>query len=79
MIGAALRDLSRPACSGPLPFGMACAFLGVQLAVFGLYMGASFAPNHKGMPIVPAGVKMDFFSKQVRTSRNIPAAGGRPS
>jgi len=23
------------------------------------------------MPIVPAGVKMDFFSKQVRTSRNI--------
>ena len=34
-------------------------------------MGATFAPNHKGMPIVPAGVKMDFFSKQVRTSRNI--------
>ena len=54
-----------------LPFGMAAAFLGVQLAVFGLYMGATFAPNHKGMPIVPAGVKLDFFSKQVRTSRNI--------
>ena len=31
----------------------------------------SFAPNHKGMPIVPAEVKLDFFSKQVRTSRNI--------
>ncbi len=54
-----------------LPFGMAAAFVGVQLAIFGLYMGATFAPNHKGMPIVPAGVKMDFFSKQVRTSRNI--------
>jgi fatty acid desaturase len=54
-----------------LPFGMACAFLGVQLAVFGLYMGASFAPNHKGMPIVPREVKLDFFGKQVRTSRNI--------
>ena len=54
-----------------LPPGMAAAFLGVQLAVFGVYMGASFAPNHKGMPIVPAGVKLDFFSKQVRTSRNV--------
>src|SRR5690606_25384327 len=51
--------------------GMAFAFLGVQLAVFGLYMGASFAPNHKGMPIIPKDVKLDFFSKQVRTSRNI--------
>ena len=43
----------------------------MQLAVFGLYMGASFAPNHKGMPIIPADVKLDFFTKQVRTSRNI--------
>ena len=54
-----------------LPLGMAFAFLGVQLAVFGVYMGASFAPNHKGMPIVPADVKLDFFSKQVLTSRNV--------
>ncbi|MFC4242120.1 fatty acid desaturase family protein [Gryllotalpicola reticulitermitis] len=54
-----------------LPPGIAGAFLGVQLAVFGIYMGASFAPNHKGMPIIPANVKLDFFSKQVRTSRNV--------
>ncbi|MDI2098275.1 fatty acid desaturase family protein [Ruicaihuangia caeni] len=54
-----------------LPLGMAFAFLGVQLAVFGVYMGASFAPNHKGMPIIGADEKLDFFSKQVRTSRNI--------
>jgi len=54
-----------------LPVGMAFAFLGVQLAVFGVYMGASFAPNHKGMPIIAADAKLDFFSKQVRTSRNI--------
>lgn len=53
------------------PPGMAAAFLGVQLAVFGVYMGASFAPNHKGMPIIPAGLKLDFFSKQVLTSRNV--------
>lgn len=57
-----------------LPLGMAFAFIGVQLAVFGLYMGASFAPNHKGMPIIAPGARLDFFSKQVRTSRNV--AGG---
>ncbi|GAA2980473.1 acyl-CoA desaturase [Microbacterium terrae] len=54
-----------------LPLGMAFAFVGVQLAVFGVYMGASFAPNHKGMPIIAPDAKLDFFSKQVRTSRNI--------
>ena len=54
-----------------LPLGMAFAFLGVQLAVFGVYMGASFAPNHKGMPVVAHDARLDFFTKQVRTSRNI--------
>jgi len=54
-----------------LPLGMAFAFIGVQLAVFGVYMGTSFAVNHTGMPIVPGDARLDFFSKQVRTSRNI--------
>lgn len=54
-----------------LPLGMAFAFIGVQLAVFGVHMGAAFAPNHKGMPIIAPDAKLDFFSKQVRTSRNI--------
>jgi fatty acid desaturase len=54
-----------------LPLGMAFAFLGVQLAVFGIYMGATFAPNHVGMPFVARDVKLDFLSKQVLTSRNI--------
>ncbi|SJN35771.1 Fatty acid desaturase [Microbacterium esteraromaticum] len=54
-----------------LPLGMAFAFLGVQFAVFGVYMGASFAPNHKGMPIIAPDARLDFFSKQVRTSRNV--------
>lgn len=54
-----------------LPLGMAFAFLGVMFAVFGVYMGASFAPNHKGMPVIAPDAKLDFFSKQVRTSRNI--------
>jgi fatty acid desaturase len=53
------------------PLGMAFAFVGVQLAVFGLYMGASFAPNHIGMPIIAREAKLDFFTKQVRTARNV--------
>ncbi|MGF3055558.1 fatty acid desaturase family protein [Microbacterium sp. YY-01] len=54
-----------------LPLGMAFAFTGVMLAVFGVYMGASFAPNHKGMPVIAPEARLDFFTKQVRTSRNI--------
>lgn len=54
-----------------LPLGMAFAFVGVQLAVFGFYMGTSFAVNHTGMPIIPREARLDFFAKQVRTSRNI--------
>ena len=55
--------------------GIAFAFLGVQLGLFGVYMGMAFAPNHKGMPIVPADVKVDFLRRQVLMSRNI--RGGR--
>lgn len=58
-----------------LPLGMALAFLGVQMAVFGFALGATFAPNHKGMPIVPKDVSIDFLRRQVLMSRNI--RGGR--
>ena len=34
-------------------------------------MGCSFAPNHKGMPVLSAGHTLDFLRKQVLTSRNI--------
>ena len=54
-----------------LPLGKAFAFYGVMIAVFGVYMGASFAPNHKGMPVIDPNARLDFFSKQVHTSRNI--------
>jgi fatty acid desaturase len=54
-----------------LPVGMAFAFLGVQLGLFGLYMGAVFAPNHKGMPVVPPDAKIDFLRRQVLMSRNV--------
>jgi fatty acid desaturase len=58
-----------------LPPGKAIAFLAVQLAVFGLYLGSMFAPNHIGMPLVPPTVKLDFLRRQVLMSRNI--KGGR--
>lgn len=53
----------------------AAVFLAIQLGLFGVYMGMSFAPNHKGMPLVPAGLKLDFLRHQVLMSRNI--TGGR--
>ena len=54
-----------------LPPEKAVAFLAVQLAVFGLYMGSSFAPNHIGMPLVSPKLKLDFLRRQVLMSRNI--------
>ena len=49
----------------------AVAFIVVQQGLFGLYMGCSFAPNHKGMPVLAAGDRTGFFRRQVLTSRNI--------
>jgi fatty acid desaturase len=51
--------------------GKAAAFLGVQLAVVGIYLGCTFAPNHKGMPVLPADLRVDFLRRQVLMSRNI--------
>lgn len=53
---------------GPL---WALALWFVMMMAFGFFMGAAFAPNHKGMPLVPKDAKLDFFSRQVLTSRNI--------
>jgi fatty acid desaturase len=54
-----------------LPPVQALAFVAVHQAVFGVYMGCSFAPNHKGMPIIGAHEKLDFLRRQVLTSRNV--------
>ncbi|GIF01275.1 fatty acid desaturase family protein [Paractinoplanes rishiriensis] len=51
----------------------ALAFFVVHHAVFGVYLGMTFAPNHKGMPH-PDGTE-DYLRKQVQTSRNV--TGGR--
>jgi fatty acid desaturase len=42
-----------------------------MMMTFGFFMGAAFAPNHKGMPLVSKESKLDFFSRQVLTSRNV--------
>ena len=54
-----------------LPLGKAVAFFAIQMAVFGFCLGASFAPAHKGMPIVPPEMKLDFLRRQVMVSRNV--------
>lgn len=51
--------------------GQAIAFMAVHQGLFGLYMGCSFAPNHKGMPILSADDDLDFLRRQVLTSRNV--------
>ena len=53
----------------------AVCFLLVQQGLFGMYMGCSFAPNHKGMPTFGADDKIDYLRRQVLTSRNV--RGGR--
>jgi fatty acid desaturase len=53
----------------------ALAFAAVQQAVFSLYLGISFAPNHKGMPVIESATAAGFARRQVVTARNI--RGGR--
>ncbi|GLY04617.1 MULTISPECIES: acyl-CoA desaturase [Actinoplanes] len=47
----------------------ALVFFVVHQGLFGVYLGMTFAPNHKGMPH-PDGSE-DFLRKQVLTSRNV--------
>ena len=55
-----------------LPPVLALAFIAVHQAVFGLYLVCSFAPNHKGMPIIAAADdELDYLRRQVLTSRNV--------
>jgi fatty acid desaturase len=52
----------------------AVVFIVVQQAVFSVYLGCSFAPNHKGMPMIDPDSQLSFARRQVITSRNV--AGG---
>lgn len=46
-------------------------FLVIHQAVGGVFMGGTFAPNHKGMPVLEPGSNVDFLRLQVLTSRNV--------
>jgi fatty acid desaturase len=49
----------------------AIAFVLVQQGLFGVYLGCSFAPNHKGMQMLGEDSNLDFLRRQVTTSRNV--------
>jgi fatty acid desaturase len=49
----------------------ALLFVAVHQGLQGLYMGSVFAPNHKGMPTFTREDNIDFFRRQVLTSRNV--------
>jgi fatty acid desaturase len=52
--------------------GKALAFAALHQALFGLHLGLSFAPNHKGMEMPdPTGEPWGHLRRQVLTSRNI--------
>ncbi len=54
-----------------LTWAQGLVFLFVHQALFGLYLGCSFAPSHKGMPVLTAEQDEDPLLRQVLTSRNI--------
>ncbi len=49
----------------------AVAFIGVTQGLFGFYLGATFLPNHVGMPTVSGADGLGFLRRQVLTSRNL--------
>ncbi|SCG80475.1 Fatty acid desaturase [Micromonospora echinaurantiaca] len=49
----------------------AIAFILVNQGVLGVYLGCSFAPNHKGMPILGGDDNLNYLRRQVLTSRNV--------
>lgn len=54
-----------------LPFWQGLLFIAVNQLLIGLYIGSTFAPNHKGMLMLDGNMKLDFLRRQVLTSRNV--------
>ena len=54
-----------------LPVWEGLTFILVNQMLTGLYIGSTFAPNHKGMLILGPDDALDFLRKQVLTSRNV--------
>lgn len=56
-----------------LGIGYAALFFVINKGVLGFILGSSFAPNHKGMPVLEKDSQLGFLHRQVLTSRNIRA------
>ena len=54
-----------------LPPWEAAVFIVVHRALAGFYMGSVFAPNHKGMPVLEPGTKLDYLRRAVLASRDV--------
>lgn len=54
-----------------LTWWQAIIFITINNMATGLYLGTIFATNHKGMPIIKDGEKLDFLHAQVVTTRNV--------
>lgn len=49
----------------------ALVFIALHKGMSGVYLGSSFAPNHKGMPVLTGEEAADPLLRQVLTSRNV--------
>lgn len=56
---------------GTLSPGKAIVFILVHQGIFGIYLGCTFAPNHKGMPVLNDESRLDYLRRQVLTARNV--------
>ena len=54
-----------------LPVWQGLLFIAVNQLLIGLYIGSTFAPNHKGMLLLDGKTQLDFLRKQVLTARNV--------
>jgi fatty acid desaturase len=54
-----------------LPPWQGALFIVVHRALAGLHMGSVFAPNHKGMPVLEEGCKLDYLRLQALTARDV--------
>ncbi|MEV1147156.1 acyl-CoA desaturase [Micromonospora sp. NPDC049799] len=74
-VEALLLTLHTAAYAGVLLLTMspvkALVFAAIHQGLWGLYMGCSFAPNHKGMPMPDGDDELDYLRKQVLTARNV--------
>lgn len=56
---------------GTLTWAQAVVFFAIHQGLFGVYLGCSFAPSHKGMPALTPEQAADPLLRQVLSSRNV--------